>query len=70
MAEAVTEESLSEEERSLRELYGCDFEQIAWLRWSERVKLFRDPDKRKQEYSSNWREAFCTPAVRCAIRRL
>lgn len=70
VAEAVTEESLSEEERSLRELYGCDFEQIAWLRWSERVNCSGDPDKRKQEYPSNWREAFlysgrtvCNPQI-------
>lgn len=70
VTESVTEDSLNEEERGFRDLYGCDLEQIAWIRWCERVNCSGDPNKRRQEYPSNWREAFlysgkmvCNPVI-------
>lgn len=51
---------LTEEEKTLKETYGLDDEQIAWRRWCIANNCGGDTEKFKQEYPSCPEEAFIT----------
>ncbi|MED1948986.1 hypothetical protein [Brevibacillus centrosporus] len=51
---------LDEDEKNLRDTYGVTLEQLKWRRETIKNKLNGDPEKFKQEYPSNAREAFLT----------